>query len=138
MDNSNDRYALVLLLYKGNKSVLDKYRIGKLEKKYPDNKSYQDAIIKELISRGLIEYKNSEIKQVENGTWEYIHPDLPKFNQTTQQGETALKSGLFPSESAQKSIDKRYRNIQLIGIAIAALGGLITILSFLYKWIFRQ
>lgn len=138
MDNTNDRHILVLLLYKENKSIIDNYRIRKLENKYPDNKSYEDTLIKELSSRRLIEYKNSEAAQDQNGNWVYLYPDLTKYYQTTQQGEIALNGGLFPSDSAQKTFDKRFQYIQIYGISIAALVGLITILSFFYKWIFQQ
>lgn len=134
MDNTNDRYNLILLLHKENKSIFDKYHIKKLGNKYPDNKSYEDILITELSSRGLIEYKNSEAKQDQNGDWEYLYPDLPKYHRTTQQGEIALKRGLFHSESAQKKFDKRFRYLKMSGIVIAALVGLFTILSFLYKY----
>jgi hypothetical protein len=135
MDNINDRYNLILLLHKENKSIFDKCHIRKLSNKYPDNKSYEDILITELSNSGLMEFKNSEAKQDPNGNWVDLYPDLPKYRQTTQQGEIALKGGLFPSESAQKKVDKCLRCIQIYGIPIAALGGLITILSFLYKYI---
>lgn len=132
MDNKNDRYRLILLLHKNNKSLCDKYHIRKLEKRYPDNKSYQGDILSDLTERGLIESVNTEGYQDKNGNWVNIHPKETHYQRTTKEGVTGLKSGLFPSESREKARNKGFRYAEIIGICIAAIGGLITLLSFLY------
>jgi hypothetical protein len=130
MDNINDRYNLVLLELKEYKSLIAKRKIQRLEKKYPDNATYRGTIIKELSKRGLVEYANSEATQNENGSLVYEN-DLPKFYRTNGNGKLALSNRLFPSESRQKTMEKLFRSIQIIGISIAAIGGLITIISFI-------
>jgi hypothetical protein len=134
MNNPNDRYNLVLLQYKERKGLRERNKIQKLCKQYPDNSVYESKIIDLLSSRGLIEYINSEAEQNESGNWVYTN-DLPKYYQTTKAGETALKNGLFPSETRNEAKNKAFRYIQIIGILIAALGGLITIITFFYNQI---
>jgi hypothetical protein len=105
-----------------------------LQRRYTDNATYRDTIVDELFKRGLVEYVNSEAVQDDHGFWCYVN-DLPKHPKTSEAGETALKNHLFPSEIAKESIDNRYRYLQIVGIAVAAIGGLITIATFLYKHI---
>lgn len=134
MDYPNDRNNLVLLELKECKTRGDKRRISFLLKKYPDNGAYRDKIIDELDKRKLVEYINGEAKQDENGDFRYVN-DLPKYYQTSSAGKLALKNKLFPSESFHKTEKNRIRYLQVIGITIAALGGLITIGSFFGKLI---
>lgn len=129
----NDRYRLVLLLYKKNRSFIDRHTVKRLKRKYPDNEGCQGKIIDELFKRGLIAYMNAEGYQDDDGNFRYKYPDLPKYYQTNDRGEEALTSALFPSEIREKQRQKRFRNIQVIGISIAAVGGLITLLTFLYE-----
>lgn len=134
-DNNNDRFNIVLLKLKEGISGKDKKRLDKLEQIYPDNEAFYDAIKGVLYRRGMINVSNAETYQDDKGDFVYVHPELPKLWYTTEVGEKALKNNLFPSEFRQKSIDKRFGNLQAIGIFIAAIGGLITIFTLIYKLI---
>ena len=135
IENQNDRYNIVLLKLKPNKTQREIKRLKILVDAYPDNEAFEGAILHQLYDRGMISETNSEIFQDENGFDAYKYPDLPKDNYTNEIGEKALKNNLFPSEFRQKSLNKRFRNLQAVGITIAAIGGLITIFTFLYKLI---
>lgn len=128
----NDRSRLVLLLLKEKASYIDRREIRVLKKNYPDNEYYKDTIINDLSKRGLVNHMNAESYEDENGNPQYKYPDLPKFYQTSEKGLMALKSTLFPSETRDHARNRRFRAIQIIGISIAAVGGLITLITFLY------
>ena len=133
MENLNDRCNIVLLKLKQKQTQRDKKRLHALIDAYPDNEVFERSITRMLIERGMICTTNSEAFQNDDGNFMYKHPDLPKLLYTTEIGIKALKSNLFPSEFRQKTVDKRFRNLQAIGIAIAAIGGLITIVTLFYK-----
>lgn len=130
----NDRLNLVLLKYKKYRSWLENFRLKKKEKLYPDNQTFEEGLIEYLAERNLMYLVNGEIMQDSYGSFVYVN-DLPKYWETTNSGEIALKNKLFPSESAKETFDVRFRLFQIIGICIAALGGLITLITFLYKFL---
>ena len=131
----NDRLNLVLLKHKGKISCIEDIRLRRLERLYPDNHIFEDGLIEILAERHLIYKVNGEIEIDENGNPYKINSDLPEYWQTTRNGEIALKNKLFPSESAKETLDVRFRRFQIIGIFIAAIGGLITLITFLYKFL---
>ena len=128
-----DRLNLVLLKYKESKSFMDGAKLKKLERLYPDNTIYEVGVIEELRNRKFIFRVNAEGGIDENGNAYKIENGLPEYWQTTFNGEKALNSKLFPSESAKETFDLRFRLFQVVGICIAAFGGLITLVTFFYK-----
>jgi len=133
VDKRNDRLNLVLLNHIINRSPVENREYKRLEKLYPDNKTFEDGSIELLSKRKLIYLINGEIEQNERGYFEYINKDdSSRYWETTEEGKLALKNRLFPSESAKEIRETRFRLFQIIGILIAALGGLITLFSFLY------
>lgn len=135
IDNVNDRTNLVLLKLKRDKTRKDHSLLKKLTFLYPDNETFETKIIKNLRSRGLISTTNTEGRYL-NGVWTYNNPDLPKEDYTTKKGIKSLDAHLFPSEFRKELFDKRFKKWQIIGISIAAIGGLLTILSFIYKFFY--
>ena len=129
----NDRLNLVLLKYKAKRRWIEDIQLRRCERLYPDNQTFEDGLIEILDERRLIYKVNAETELDENNDPYKIRGDLPEYWQTTPNGEMALKNRLFPSESAKESFDARFRLFQVIGICIAALGGLITLFTFLYK-----
>jgi hypothetical protein len=107
-----------------------------MERLYPDNQTFEEGLIEYLSERNLMYFVNGETMQDSYGNFVYVN-DLPKYWEITDSGEIALKNKLFPSESAKEAFDVRFRLFQIIGICIAALGGLITLFTFLYKYIVR-
>lgn len=134
-DNLNDRYNLILLKLKRDRNKEENKELQKLIIAYPDYAIFERRIIYKLQKRGFIDTTNSEGHEDENGDWIIDHPNLPKQEYTNEAGIQALNSRLFPSELREKTLNKRFRYLQIIGIGIAAIGGLITIGTFLYKFI---
>ena len=133
IDNLNDRRNLMLLHFKFNKTQKEKNRLIRLQNLYPDNDMFWNVIYGDLFKCGMIGTTNIDGYDDECGNYVYKYPELPKENYTTEIGGKALKNNLFPSELRQKSLDKRFRYLQAVGIAIAAIGGLITIINLFIK-----
>ena len=130
INNVNDRRILVLLKHKEVRTKAESRRLNQLTDLYPDNEKCEEAIITELRPRGFIKMMNLKVELNEEGYYIETITGLPKYLQTTEEGENALKNQLFPSEFKDKQRDKLFRLLQIIGLSIAAGGGLITIL----KW----
>lgn len=133
IDSPNDRRILVLLKHKEQPTKTEKYRLSKLSGIYPDNQKCEKTILLELQQRGLVEKPNTQIAQDANGNLINRLEGRPQFWQTTKQGEMALKNKLFASEYFGKKRDRFFRDVQSIGIWIAATGGLLSIFSFFRK-----
>ena len=134
-ENPNDRIIIVLLKLKRRKTKRDVRRLTKLCKSYPDNEAYEQKILKHLESRKMTDRVTKEPDVDEYGYLKINPPVYPDGYYTTIIGENALKNNLFPSEFRQKRVNKRFRSLQAIGIAIAAIGGLITVFTFIHKLI---
>lgn len=128
----NDRLNLVLLKYKARKNLCDKVKLKRLQRFYPDCGVFEEGAREFLEERGLIKLVNGGLTQNSKGNFEHGN-GLPEYWQTTEAGEAALKSSLFPSEKAEQTGKFRFRLFQVIGICIAAIGGLITIVAFFNK-----
>lgn len=135
IDNINDRTNLVLLNHIKNKGRRFKKLEKKLSDKYPDNILYERVIVDRMKSIDLMKVANTEMGVDELGRPYYLHPAELRYDCATRKGIEALKNGLFPSELRKKTVNKRIRRLQAIGIGISAIGGLVTILSFLYEFI---
>jgi len=133
IDNVNDRTILVLLKYKKEKTRKERKLFEKLSKTYVDNFNFEFSIISKLEELGYMSVTNNEIRRDEYGRPILLHPDLPHEHYTTELFNWATIFVKFPSETRKKTFDKRFRYWQLIGIIIAAIGGLITICNFLLK-----
>jgi len=134
VDKRNDRLNLVLLKYKAGRSPGENRQYDKLNRIYPDNQTFEEGLIELLKERKLLYLVNGEMEQNEKGYVEYINKDDSyRYWETTEKGELAIKSRLFPSESAKEIRETRFRLFQIVGILIAALGGLITLFSFLHE-----
>lgn len=134
IDNINDRTILVLLKYKKEKTRKERKLYEKLSKTYVDNFNFEFPIISNLEELGYMSVTNNEIRRDEYGRPVLLHPDLPQERYTTELFNWATAFVKFPSETRKKTFDKRFRYWQLIGIIIAAIGGLITIWNFLFKF----
>lgn len=134
IDNINDRTILVLLKYKKEKTRKEQKLFEKLSKAYVNNFNFEFPIISKLKELGYMSVTNNEIRRDEYGRPAYLHPDLPHEHYTTELFNWTTIFIKFPSETRKEAADKRFRYWQLIGIVIAATGGLITIWGFLLKF----
>lgn len=128
-ENYNDRKNLVLLKYWKNKPRKWIKVYDSLCKRYVDNKHYESRIIDELKYIELMDVSNSELIRDELGRPEYKYPDLPKELYTTDKGIEALRNKAYPSEMEHEKSEKRFVMFQIVGILIAAIGGIITIIT---------
>lgn len=135
IDNINDRTNLVLLNHIKNKGRRFKKLEKKLSDKYPDNILYERVIVDRMRSIDLMKVANTEMRVNKLGQPYPLHSAELRYDCVTEKGIEALKNRLFPSELREKTINKRLRRLQAIGIGISAIGGLVTILSFLYEFI---
>lgn len=129
VDRLNDRLNIILLKYKKKRSFFENLRLKRLIRSYPDNNTFEVGLIDYLSDRQLLDYVNSEAIQDSDGNYVYEN-DLPKYYETTKSGENALQNKLFSSESAKDKNEKWFRIFQIIGICIAAFGGIITLIKF--------
>ena len=132
IDNINDRRNLVLLKYWKDKPRKWMRKHKSLSYRYVDNKKFESNIIDELKYIELLGITNSEIVRDEYGRPKYRHPDLPKELYTTSKGIDALKNKSYPSEMRKEMSERRFILFQVIGILIAAIGGVITIFTTLF------
>lgn len=129
LDVYNDRINLVLLKYWNDKPCKWKRTMERLNNRYLDNKVYESRIIDELKYIELLDVSNSEMINDEYGRPKYKYPNLPKELYTTEKGIKALKDNAYPSEMESEILNKRFITFQIIGILIAAIGGIITIIQ---------
>lgn len=108
IDGLNDRRNLLLLTYKKVRSIDDESNITILSTFYPDFiDNHIEAIMRDLERRGLLRLVNK-------------HPEMPDTDEygnendkyewtTTESGEMALKTNLFPSEMKKRNDDENQR-----------------------------
>lgn len=135
IDNMNDRTNLVLFNRIKSKGRRFKKLEKKLSDKYPDNILYERVIVDRMKAIDLMKVTNTEMDVDGFGQPYYLHSAELRYDCVTEKGIETLKNGLFPSELRKKTVNKRLRRLQAIGIGISAIGGLIIILSFLYEFI---
>ncbi len=103
---------------------------------YPDNDIYESKLYQELSGVGFLRYTGKDLLQNEDGNYIEQEPfDNGKYI-TTVSGELSLTS-LFESELLSKIESQRFKKIESLGILIGGIGGLITLLTFLYHQIQR-
>lgn len=137
IDNVNDRCILALLILKKDKSILDKIRIKKYKKLYPDFDRDEYFISNLLRERGFIATTNTEVELDEVGNPYYLYPDLPKVDYVTDLGLKALKSRLLISEHKEAVSEKRKTRLSNFSIVIAIIGGILGIVSFFKEQLIR-
>lgn len=111
IDGLNDRRNLLLLTYKKVRTVDDENVITILLMFYPDfADNHIEAIRNDLSRRGLMDLMD-------------MHPDMPQVDEegnetekygwmTTNEGENALKTNLFPSEMKKRNEDKKRQEMK--------------------------
>lgn len=131
IENANDRARLILLTYKPLPNDRDKEDLIRLNKYYPDNKQYERSIIDHLGKHGYLTIENAS---TDGYTDEFGHVlqtwiDLPHAHITTNTGVKLI--GMLKRESEMKNTckNKLFFMFQMIGISIAAIGGLINIIQ---------
>lgn len=129
----NDRRNLVLLKYWRDRTRRWMGIYTRLSNRYVDNKNYENEIINELRYIELLDTTNSEMIRTELGDYVYKYPELPKETYTTDKGIKALKDKAYPSEMEQEQSERRFVLFQIIGILIAAIGGIITIFTAIFN-----
>jgi len=116
----NDRARLLLLQYKVNKSWKDKADLAKLEKIYPDHRSYENELIKVLGELKMLQYFHVVHKDADINGFPQADDMTYAALETTLEGEHALRSPRFPSE--YKARKRRYYGMWVpIWISIGAL-----------------
>ncbi len=129
-NNINDRLNLVLLENLKKRTWLENRKLKKLKTLYFDNDTYHIELSNKLELLGFIKTSYEKPRLNSNG-----NPTLDNtsYLHTTEKGKKALKQASFPSEFSKQFTNKTFRNLELIAIFLAALGGLTTFLPFLYK-----
>lgn len=131
IDNSNDRYNIVLLKYLKHKSKSDSKRYYKLLELYPDNDYFEYDIISKLIKLGLIDKEIT--KERERSLSGQVLP--AEFNPVTNpSGEKALKNR-FPSEYMERRRNIHQYRINKAGFWVAVIGGISGIISIIITFI---
>lgn len=137
IDSINDRMRLVLLKYKCNKTHADNKCITALQCYYADNDMYESVIVDHLKANGCMTIENASTDGYED---EFGHvktewTELPHGNITTPQGIAMLSLLKRNSEKAKRWQSRAFTIFQLIGITIAAIGGLLKIVETIYPLI---
>ncbi|WP_159468019.1 hypothetical protein [Dyadobacter sp. 3J3] len=136
MNFGNDRKRIILLRHKMVISKEEESEYNKLMSAYPDNDIYESKLYQELSGVGFLRYTGKDLLQNEDGNYIEQEPfDNGKYI-TTVSGELSLTS-LFESELLSKIESQRFKKIESLGILIGGIGGLITLLTFLYHQIQR-
>ncbi|WP_270769078.1 hypothetical protein [Segatella buccae] len=138
-NNINDRTRLVLLKYKQDRSNSDNKQIAALEAFYTDNGIYESAIVDRLKEIGCMDIENSSTDGYEDefGHTKIEWGKLPHGNITTPQGIAMLPLLKRNSEKAKRWKSRTFTIFQLIGITIAAIGGLLKIIETICPLIFQ-
>lgn len=132
----NDRKRIVLLRHKLVKSKKEENEYSTLFLAYPDNERKEEDIYFELSNAGLLNYTGKSPIQDGDGNYIEQEPYDRDKHITTIAGEYSLNS-LFESELTSKRDNQRFKKIESLGIIIGGIGGLITLLTFLYHQIQR-
>lgn len=132
----NDRKRIVLLRHKLVKSKKEENEYSTLVLAYPDNERKEEDIYFELSNAGLLNYTGKSPIQDGDGNYIEQEPYDRDKHITTIAGEYSLNS-LFESELTSKRDNQRFKKIESLGIIIGGIGGLITLLTFLYHQIQR-
>ena len=139
IDNINDRARLVLLKYKQNKTAADNKSIASLEHFYTNSSMYESVIIDHLKANGCMTIENTSTDGYEDkfGHVKTEWAELPHGNITTPQGIAMLPLLKRNSEKAKRWQSRAFTIFQLIGITIAAIGGLLKIIEAICPLIFQ-
>lgn len=137
IDSINDRMRLVLLKYKCNKTHADNKCITALQHYYADNDMYESVIVDHLKANGCMTIENASTDGYEDkfGHVKTEWTELPHGNITTPQGIAMLSLLKRNSEKAKRWQSRAFTIFQLIGITIAAIGGLLKIVETIYPLI---
>ncbi|MBA7489041.1 MAG: hypothetical protein HG422_08475 [Prevotella sp.] len=135
----NDRTRLILLKYKHDRTATDDRQLALLETFYADNGIYESAIVDRLKGIGCMDIENSSTDGYEDefGHIKIEWGKLPHGNITTPQGIAMLPLLKRNSEKAKRWKSRTFTIFQLIGITIAAIGGLLKIIETICPLIFR-
>lgn len=126
----NDRYRIVMLRHKQGISSKECRELNRLELSYADNHIYEQAIATILIDLGFLEITQwSSEKTIDTET-----SDKSRQLLLSPRGLLALLT-LYQSETREKSLFKSQKKAELVGITMAGIGGLITVIKFLYNFI---
>ena len=136
MNYGNDRKRIILLRHKMIKSSKEQNEYDKLIIAYPDHEIKEQGVYSELSNAGFLTYTGKEAFHNSDGNWVEQEPYDRDKHITTVAGEYSLNS-LFESELTTKRDSQRFKKIESLGIIIGGIGGLITLLTFLYHQIQR-
>ena len=139
IDSLNDRTRLVLLKYKQGKDAYDNRQMESLERFYTDNGLCENAIIDHLRDEGCVTIENASTEGYED-EFGHTKPEwakLPHGFITTPQGILLMRTLKRHSEKAKRWQRRAFTIFQLIGITIAAIGGLLKIAETICPAIFQ-
>lgn len=130
----NDIRRIQLLKRLSIKTRKQTKELDRLIKAYPTYLRTENEICMELNNNGFMIHHGKPGFMDDNGSYQEVEKfDINKYS-TTQEGLNALIFS-FPSEILSQRRSEFFKKVELYGILIAAIGGVITILSFLNKQI---
>lgn len=130
--HNNDFRRIQLLKRLPGKTQKQKAEEKLLTQAFPTYLYTEQEICSELSKHGFIRYTGDPGHFDEDGNPVRKEPFRIDKYVTTEAGLSALKHS-YPSEFRAKVVSDRIKKAEFYGILIAAIGGVITILSFLYK-----
>lgn len=136
MNSPNDRYRIILLQRLQHRTPKERRELRNLSERYPDNERFTATLIDNLSRQGLLESVGAEAEQNEFGDFVRIQNDFEPYYITTELGRAALL-GSFESETAKERPNKRFRTIEIVGLVVAAVGGLTGLFAFVKELIQR-
>lgn len=139
IDCINDRTRLILLKYKHDRTTADDRQLASLETFYADNAICENAIIDHLKEIGCMSIENSSTDGYKD-EFGHTRPEwakLPHGNITTAQGLALIPTLQRNSEKAKRWQHRAFTTFQLVGITVAAIGGLLKIAETICPLIFQ-
>jgi hypothetical protein len=136
----NDRCTLILLDKKSPLTLFEGKKLNKLKERDSNYNVHEDKILKHLMQEGFISANlQDSVYDEKTGSW-INDPETEeklrtgKYYFTNELGIKALNNGYFQSEFAKKFFETK---LVRIGTLIGAVGGLISIIIQLWKFLFN-